>query len=72
MQEKIVSYEFLKKGVCPWCGSQNVKKTPVELTIFHRFLCRDCLTQWDDSPFDNVNYKPVTPVRIKKSQLGGV
>ena len=39
--------------VCPRCGSRNTRRQPVELTLFHRWYCRECLAKWDDSPFSD-------------------
>lgn len=51
---------------CPVCGSKDIAEYDIALTTFHKFVCRKCLTEWDDSPFFNVDYKPAVPVRISK------
>ena len=37
--------------VCPVCGSKDIAEYDIALTIFHKYVCRKCLTEWDDSPF---------------------
>ena len=43
---KVTRCQIIATDICPECGSTNVRKGPIGLSLGER-ICRDCLCYWE-------------------------
>lgn len=40
------------KMICPKCKSDSVDVHPINLTLYHWYLCMDCSYVWNETGYD--------------------